>query len=62
MNTTIEDRYYMPPDPPDTEQECVYETRDDNCGAPADGLLCERHEEVITADEYTAYQRHYEAA
>ncbi|WP_431870835.1 hypothetical protein [Nocardiopsis eucommiae] len=64
MNLTTWDRYhtyYMPPELFDAEDTCVYEVGDSNCGEPSQGLFCDRHEEVVSAEESSAYQWHYAA-
>lgn len=59
--TTIEDRYYTPPDP-DTEKRCVHTSDGEECGEPTDvGPLCDAHP-AQTPEEYDAYARQAQAA
>ena len=74
MTTTIEDRYYMPPEPAyaPLAEACLHEEdgATTECGAPVahdDAILCPTHldqldDGVITWEEYRALLAHHEIA
>lgn len=70
MTATAEDRYYLPPDPPDTEEVCRYESADGTeCGrevAYLSEVLCHPHLDLVDAGviswkEYRALVDHHAA-
>lgn len=69
MTTTIEDRYYSPPEPPDTEDACRYEQDGAECGkevAYLSEVLCHPHLDLvddgrISWEEYRALVDHHAA-
>ncbi|MEU3020104.1 hypothetical protein ABZ635_22215 [Nocardiopsis sp. NPDC007018] len=55
--TTIEDRYYMQPEPPDAEEMCRYENEDGaECGMEAAyhcEVLCRHHVDLVDTGDIT---------